>query len=693
MKLNYLLCFMFSCIFCLNAWAQTNADTTVSTNLHEIVIHAPKVIHQADRDIYHPSETAVQYSKNGIQLLQNLMIPALSVNEDFGSIKANGQAVQLRINGKIVPMEQIYSLLPESIKRVEWIDNPGLQYHGANYVLNIIVVNPTLGGALMLQAKPALNQAWGQYMGNVTLNAGRSQWSVGSKFKLTEGIKAYRQYSETFKFNNGSTLIRTETPLGGHIDNTQGIMWMSYNYIIPDTTVVDITFQSNSNFSDKWMFNGLMTLSSEKGDVNLSETKGNVGTTPSLSAYLEQHLSNNQTFVLDLTASVYSGHSYSNYVEQSAGNKNILQDINTYITDLNQAYGLETNYIKKWAQSRFTAGFRLSANRNLSKYRNIDGGVYHQSQDKIYMFSEYFHRFNKITLTGGVGLQYTSFLFKETKQGNHSWNVRPQAAITYSPNTAHQFSVNLNSWQTAPSLHETNIAPLQLDGFQWMIGNTDLKTSTSYMLSFQYDFNASRLSSSAGVDVTSSANAIAPYLYWAGERLITTYENSKGFKELSFWYSPQIEIIPSWFLIAGNLEYATQRMNGNNYTLTNQCWSGNASARLMHWGFVLGFHYSKAKRNLWGEKLSWGEDISVIDLSYNLGKWQFGAGMLLPFGKYDQGSCSLSKWNKNEMHTRLKMRMPYISINYNIQWGRQKRGADKLINADSNVEHSVLKGR
>ncbi len=66
-----------------------------------------------------------------------------------------------------------------------------------------------------------------------------------------------------------------------------------------------------------------------------------------------------------------------------------------------------------------------------------------------------------------------------------------------------------------------------------------------------------------------------------------------------------------------------------------------------------------------------GEDISVIDLSYNWKNWEFSGGMILPFGKYDQGSRSLSKWNTNEMHTRLDMRMPYISISYNLQWGRQ----------------------
>lgn len=67
--------------------------------------------------------------------------------------------------------------------------------------------------------------------------------------------------------------------------------------------------------------------------------------------------------------------------------------------------------------------------------------------------------------------------------------------------------------------------------------------------------------------------------------------------------------------------------------------------------------------------------------------------MLIPFGKYDRGSKSLSQWNRNEHHMRVDMRVPYISITYNLKWGQQKRGANKLINADAEVDHSTAGGR
>ncbi len=120
-------------------------DSIAARELDEIVVQAPRVIRKADMDVFYPSQTAVEYSKNGMQMLRNLMIPTLNVDDFSGTVKSSGQSVQLRINGRVATTEQVQSLLPETIKRVEWIDNPGLRYNGANAVVNFIVTNPDAG--------------------------------------------------------------------------------------------------------------------------------------------------------------------------------------------------------------------------------------------------------------------------------------------------------------------------------------------------------------------------------------------------------------------------------------------------------------------------------------------------------------------------------------------------------------------
>ena len=692
MKQTYIVISALLSTFCAMAQTETQ-DSTRTKELQEIVIEAPKVIRKADMDVYHPSKSAVDNSKNGMQLLNNLMIPSLSVSDALSSITAAGQSVQVRINGRTATIDQVRALLPETIKRVEWMDNPGLRYGGANYVLNFIVANPTLGGSLQLYTRPALNTAWGFHMADAKFNFGKSQFEIGANYKLTNKIKTHRDYTETFTYPDGHTLTRIETSRGGNMDCTTGNLWASYNYIKPDTTVFVAEFSMHKDFTDKILYNGLLSLSDGTDDILLTDSHGDKGTTPSLSLYLQQHFAHKQMLVIDFSSSFYLGRTFSDYLEQLPSSPTYLTDIHTNIKDRNQAYGIEADYIKNWRNSRFTAGISYTANRNRSRYENLGGEIFHQRQDKIYFFAEYFQRLGKWTATAGIGAQYTDFLFKESDRGNHSWSARPQATITYSPNQNHNFRLNFTSWQSTPSLAETNVVPQQLDGFQWRVGNQNLKTASSYMLTFRYGFNLPRVSGSFGIRAFTSPNAITPLLEWHENRLVTTYENSRGLKNLSFFLAPQIEIIPQWLAVSGYIQYRMERMKGTGYAINHNGWSGNASLQFTHWGFVLSAEYRYAQRDLWGEKISWGEDLNVISLDYNWKDWQFGAGIIMPFGKYDQGSKLLSKWNRNEQHMRLDMCMPFVTVAWNLQWGRQKRGVQKIINADANTDRSTAGGR
>ncbi len=673
--------------------AQEPADTVATQQLREIVIQAPKVIHKADMDIYHPSKSAVDNAKNGVQLLSNLMIPSLSVSDALGTVTSAGQSVQVRINGRVASVDQVRNLLPSSIKRVEWIENPGLRYNGANTVLNFIVANPTVGGSLMLYATQALNMAWGQYNPSVKFNFEHSQIEIGGGYKLTENLKTHRDYKETFTYPDGRQLIRDERSLGGRIDNSIGNAWATYNYIKPDTTVIVVDVRGFFKPTNKTTYYGLMSNNIEVTDVLLTEVNGDKGSRPALSAYWEQHLSKQQMFVVDFKTQYYMGRTFSDYIEQMPETYEYLANIHTGIKDRNQLYAIEADYIKNWRSSRLTAGASYTANRNKSIYENLGGAVFHQRQDRVYFFAEYFQRVNKFTFTAGLGAQYTEFFFRETGLGSHSWNLRPQAAITYSLNQRNQFRLNFESWQSTPSLAETNPTAQQIDGFQWRVGNPGIKTSNSYMLTLRYNFQIPRVYGQFGMRAYMSPNAITPVLMWEDEKLITTYENSSGLQNISLFLAPQIEVVPDWLTVSGYLQWRAERMRGTGYNLTNDAWSGSASMQLRHWGFTLSAQYTRAQRDLWGEKISWGEDFNFIDLTYNWKQWAFSVGCLLPFGRYDQGSVSLSKWNTNERHMRTDFRIPYIGINYNLQWGHQKRKANKRINVGGDTDQSTAGGR
>ncbi len=676
------------------ARAQTEPqDSLMTQDLHEIVIEAPKVIHKADMDLYHPSKSAVDNAKNGVQLLANLMIPSLSVSDVLGSITSAGQAVQVRINGCEASVDQVKNLLPSSIKRVEWIENPGLRYNGATTVLNLIVTNPTVGGSLMVNTNQALNAAWGRYYTNAKFNFGRSQLEVGGGYRLSQNLKVYRDYTDTFTYPDGKTLTRDEQSRGGRADNSSGNFWATYNYIKPDTTVIVVEAGDFIKPVNKTEYHGFMTTDASPSPIDLVDSNGNRGSRPYLTAYFEQHLPHEQTIVVDLKGQYYAGRTFSDYLEQSDDTHQYITDIHTTIKDRNQMYAVEADYIKAWEKSRLTAGASYTANRNRSTYVTLDDAIFHQRQDKVYFFAEYFQRLGSFTLTAGAGAQYTDFMFRETGLGSNSWNIRPKASLTYSINPKHQLRLNFESWQSTPTLAETNPTPQQIDGVQWRIGNPDLKTSNSYMLTLRYNFQIPRVYGQFGIRAYSSPDAITPLFEWQDQKLVNTYENSRGLQNLSLFLAPQIEPIPGWIVISGYLDWRTERMRGRGYSLTNSDWYGYLTMQVRHWGFTLTAQYMRAQRNLWGENISWGEDMNLLDITYNLKQWSFSAGCIMPFGRYEQGSRNLSKINTSERHMRTDFRLPYISVNYNLQWGRQKRKANKLINVGGDADQSTAGGR
>jgi hypothetical protein len=678
-----------------SAQEQTTDSIDVMTQkLDEVVIEAPRVVKKADMDVLYPSKSAIEKSANGMQLIRNLMIPSLAVNDVMGTVTSLGESVELRINGRVATIEQVKSLLPETVKRVEWIDNPGLRYNDANAVLNFVVVNPTVGGSLMLGLTPALNTAWGDYVSSLKLNRGRSQWGVDLQYKLTEEISSHRDYTEKFTYADGKTLTRTETPVGGNLSDNHLYARAEYNYIIPDTTVIVAAIGGYKAFKDGSMTDGILSLSSGGKDINLHEYKNSPGFIPGMSLYLEQHFAHNQLLVVDANVKYYTGSTYSEYKEREADEQEYLTEVYTSIEDRNQVYDVTADYIKKWKASKLTAGVNYTANRNRSTYLNLDGAVYHQNQDKVYLFGEYMQRIKKMTLTGGLGAQYTSFLFKESDRGSHSWSLRPKFSAIYKASQSSQFRLTLTSWQNTPSLEQTNVAPQQIDGFQWQIGNQDLKTTSTYRLVMQYDYTLKRLVGSMGVKMFTNPNALATFYEWQDDRLVRSFENSDYRKGIVLYVSPSIEVIPGWLNVEGTLTYANEFTKGTGYSLHHNDWSGYVMGSLTYKYYGLVLQYQKAQRQLYGEALSWGETMSIVGLTYNKGNLSCLVGVICPFTKYDQGSMLMDRYNTNTKHTRLDMApMPFIQLHYNLRWGHQKRGASRLVESGANVDKSSAGGR
>ena len=143
------------------------------------------MIHKPDGQTIYPTEVQKKASHSGYSILQKLSLPNIRVDEASHSLSAiDGRgSIQLRINGIIVGREEMLSLSPERIGRIDFIDNPGVRYgEGIAYVINILTLRNdsgyTVGADLMqaLTAKSGNDLLYGKW------NAGKSELSLSYNF-------------------------------------------------------------------------------------------------------------------------------------------------------------------------------------------------------------------------------------------------------------------------------------------------------------------------------------------------------------------------------------------------------------------------------------------------------------------------------------------------------------------------------
>lgn len=129
-----------------------------------VTVSASGQISHSDRKLIFPSERQMKVSTNGVNLLQQMMLPRIQINPMNNEIGVlGGGELQLRINGAKAEVEEIKALQPSDIIRIEYHDNPGLRYGNAEVVLDYIVRRPETGGNFGVDLSQGMNAMWGEY--------------------------------------------------------------------------------------------------------------------------------------------------------------------------------------------------------------------------------------------------------------------------------------------------------------------------------------------------------------------------------------------------------------------------------------------------------------------------------------------------------------------------------------------------
>ena len=673
---------------CVVVYAQEIPDSTaIERSLEEITVEAAPVIRKNDRDVYTVSDAVKRRSANPLNLLSNIGIPSLSVNDVLRKITVNGQSVQIRINGRKADLDQLNSIPVSNIRRIEFIDNPGLKYDGATAVLNIAVINPEHGGSLSISEMQAFNHWWNNEQASLTFEHGKNQFSLIGNTVIRHKLPIYRDYNDRYIMPDGSVIERTETPEDGHFTNHGIYTGLNYNFFIPEKTNIYISTWFPMNFGQELLYVGNLSTKNTPGSIHLTDKQLIPNKIQYISAYIEQYLPHDQILMANFGLERESSKSQRLYIETPAAKTSSDEEIyiDNNIKNRNILWSAETDYTKSWGKNKFTAGLRYSGSSIHARYilSEIPDAEVRQTSDRLYFFGEYNTQAGKWNITAGAAGTWQDNATQDMHISKTFFTPRISATWRYCD--VSRWTLTLSSYTSAPSLSQTSDIMQQIDGFQIQQGNPNLHSYATYNGSLRYGFAVGkRLSGNVTVAASHSNRPIQDYYTLVDNKILHTWTNDGKAMNFRISFSPRLEYIPEWATISGSISFRRFHNEGRGYCHNLSNWYGQVDASFYHWGFDATISYERDGAILSGEQITRGESYTMFTLGYTHRGWHFSFGLFNPFGRYSQESTVISSlvWKKNIMRTTACDLMPFLSVSYNISWGRQPRQVSRKLESD-----------
>lgn len=144
----------------------------------EVLVKGRNIVRKNDKLVIYLPDVNKKNAYDGYSALQTLNIIGLRVNMFDESVTTHGESTTLCINGRAAGADEISTLNPADIKRIDYYQEEDLRHPGAGPVIDFIMINRDHGGTVYAKANQNVNIGKGnatvdvkQYIGKSELNA------------------------------------------------------------------------------------------------------------------------------------------------------------------------------------------------------------------------------------------------------------------------------------------------------------------------------------------------------------------------------------------------------------------------------------------------------------------------------------------------------------------------------------------
>lgn len=650
-------------------------------SLDEVTVTASNIINKLDRKIIFPTQEQIKKSGDGIELLRNLRLNGIEIKRSDNSVTGiRGGSVNLRINGASATTNELMSVNPKDIIRVEYLEEPSLRYGEVEAVVNYIVKRRESGGALLLSASNAVTTQWGEDMLSLKLNHRKSEFQF-MYFYTYKGNESRLEGNENFKFENNNTLTRVENGEWGKYRYRGHNLRTSYSLLEQDKYLFLATFSYNSNSTpDNLTKSSLFRYGDESNAVNKIDRSDSESKVPTINLYYQRQLKNDQQLIFDLTGTYIETKQKRSYLE-SLKNKQLTS---LYSNIEGDKYSLiaEGAYEKIFKVGRLSIGAKQTFSYTNNTYMGDIETETTMRQNYTNFYTEWFGRIKeKMTYSVGLGGMYSRM-----EQGDilhEKVLFTPTVRLGYHFNDRTELRYQGRVLEQSPALGDINDVEQAIDSLQIRKGNPNLLPYTSFVNSITFSSSVDKVNFYLDVSDHYSIDPIMESVYRINDKFVHTKENQKRWHQI---------------LTTAQLAYTSNSIY--IYTKGGMNWIDSKGIDyrhiLRHWFISSGFEVSwkkasfyseitNGRKNIIGESISKRDNAVYAGVSYRINNLSLNAIAYFPLNDYISSDVNYNRYAFSEQYLYFKRPNTFqIKAVWSFEFGRKYKSDRKLINNSDN---------
>ena len=525
---------------CLKVSYAQKPDTTktsiLAKELDEVVVKASYLTREDDHLLAIPTKEQRKHAVTGYDLLNNLMVPGVSVERSTGSVTTPAGAATLYIDGRKVDFREVQSLRPKDIARVEFFDVPTGKYAKDAYAINIVMKPLNNGGYTQLDASQGAGYLNGDYNLVSKFVTGTKSLNIWAGYSL-ENPKSSMNENEVFNFPdyqlnrqlfyNNAENRHTEEYVQASINNRgKKYIWMLRGGMAWN----DIRNNVNNGMTDYWQ-----TKASVKDGGILNINSRNKSYRPSVYFYGLHTFSDTKSldYVFD---GYYSRNDYNRFYNEDDESFRSLVKEDYYYVKANANYSMAFSH-------RNRLSFSLFEFMRISDSEYTGTSIYNQNlhSSETILFADYSQRLGSFFFDINPGLSFLTYRLKGMESINHL-TPRLQTRAAYKIDKVQQLQFTFALGNTYPRINTINNVEQQIDPIIILKGNPDMDNSILLNPRLSHTLNLNKFALQTGVSYFYQNHSIISDYYIRDGHLISTFRDDciyhRPSADISMTYKP-----------------------------------------------------------------------------------------------------------------------------------------------------------